>query len=30
MDYEFPELEEYYLYTPKNVYPTIYSFFNGR
>lgn len=21
MDYEFPELEEYYLYTPKNVYP---------
>ena len=22
MDYEFPELEEYYLYTPKNVYPT--------
>jgi len=23
MDYEFPELEEYYLYTPKNVYPTV-------
>ena len=23
MDYEFPELEEYYLYTPKDVYPTV-------
>ena len=22
MDYEFPELEEYYLYTPKDLYPT--------
>ena len=22
MDYEFPEIEEYYLYTPKDLYPT--------
>ena len=22
MDYEFPELEEYFVYTPKQVYPT--------